>query len=211
MQLKQSEIRDRRLLFQVVRELKSRFGESEIGRVVELGGGNGTNLLLLKKYLNISEAISIDLFSPQARSPKIAYRTGSIEDLSEFQDDSVDLVLMLEVIEHLVDPDLVTSQVRRILRSDGVLLITTPNLSALSNRLMLLAGYLPLGMEVSTKRAFGRPVVEGKVVGHLRVYTFNALLEFIRYYGFEIDSAFTVPELRKSRFCLLVGAFNAIE
>lgn len=45
-------------------------------------------------------------------------------------DERVDLVLALEVIEHLVNPDHMLREARRVLRSGGSLVISTPNLAS---------------------------------------------------------------------------------
>lgn len=44
----------------------------------------------------------------------------------EFDDGSFDSVLLGEVIEHLVDPERILAEARRVLRPDGVLVLTTP-------------------------------------------------------------------------------------
>jgi len=55
----------------------------------------------------------------------------SAEELS-FPPESFDAVVMLEVIEHLLNPLHVLTLVRRVLRPKGLLVITTPNFNALS-------------------------------------------------------------------------------
>jgi ubiquinone/menaquinone biosynthesis C-methylase UbiE len=44
-----------------------------------------------------------------------------------FKDRSFQVITCFEVIEHIPKPDLLLSEIRRILRTDGVLLLTTPN------------------------------------------------------------------------------------
>jgi SAM-dependent methyltransferase len=95
---------------------------------------------------------------------------------------SCDVVLLCEVIEHLVDTDRVLAEARRILRPDGLLVVTTPNLGAWFNRLMLLAGRQPVFTEVSTRRIYGR--AGSIVVGHLRLFTTRALTEMLADSGF---------------------------
>ena len=68
-----------------------------------------------------------------------------------------DVVIMSEVIEHLVDPDSVLDEVRRVLRPGGTLLLSTPNLAAWYNRGLLALGVQPVFTEVSLRGVFGRP------------------------------------------------------
>lgn len=43
------------------------------------------------------------------------------------EDNSVDVVISLETIEHLDKPEVFVSEVRRVLKSDGVFVVSTPN------------------------------------------------------------------------------------
>lgn len=97
-------------------------------------------------------------------------------------DGVADVVIMSELIEHLVDPDGAVQEARRVLRPDGSLLLSTPNLAAWYNRGLLAAGIQPVFSEVSLRGVFGRP---GRVVaGHLRLFTRRALTQFLAVNGF---------------------------
>ena len=78
-------------------------------------------------------------------------------------DSSVDIVIMSELIEHLVDPDRHLDEAWRVLRPGGTLLLSTPNLAAWYNRVLLACGIQPLFTEVSLRGIYGRPGTE--VVG----------------------------------------------
>jgi methionine biosynthesis protein MetW len=99
---------------------------------------------------------------------------------------TVDVVVLTQVIEHLVDTDGLVEEIMRILKPGGTLLLSTPNLGAWFNRIMLLLGRQPVFTEVSFRRVFGRP---GTVLaGHLRLFTTRALVEFLAFHGFaDID------------------------
>ncbi len=56
---------------------------------------------------------------------------------------SFNTVLFCEIIEHLVAPDRTLGKVVELLAPGGLLLVTTPNLASLGNRLRLLRGKTP--------------------------------------------------------------------
>jgi len=93
-----------------------------------------------------------------------------------------DVVIMSEILEHLVDPDSVLEEVRRVLRPGGTLLLSTPNLAAWYNRGLLAVGVQPVFTEVSLRGVFGRP--GSQVAGHLRLSTRRALVGLLAARGF---------------------------
>jgi len=60
--------------------------------------------------------------------------------LPMFHDDFFDLVTMLHVIEHLCSPYNVLKEVHRVLRPEGKLVVSTPNLNAIARLLLKLIG-----------------------------------------------------------------------
>lgn len=99
-----------------------------------------------------------------------------------FPDGAFDVVMMNEVVEHLVEVDRAVAEARRVLTPGGFLLLSTPNLAAWFNRLLLAVGIQPVFSEVSRQGIYGRPGSE--VVGHLRLFTHRALREFLAAHGF---------------------------
>jgi SAM-dependent methyltransferase len=95
---------------------------------------------------------------------------------------SQDVVVMSELIEHLVDTDGALREARRVLRPGGSLVLSTPNLAAWYNRVLLAFGVQPVFTEVSLHGIYGRPGHE--VAGHLRVFTRRALAELLAANGF---------------------------
>jgi len=68
-------------------------------------------------------------------------RAGDLRDALPFDDDSFDLILFSEVLEHFdFHPLAFFKELRRILKPGGKIIITTPNLCRLNNILSLLAG-----------------------------------------------------------------------
>ncbi|MET0238614.1 MAG: bifunctional 2-polyprenyl-6-hydroxyphenol methylase/3-demethylubiquinol 3-O-methyltransferase UbiG [Sphingobium sp.] len=67
----------------------------------------------------------------------IDYRAGSVEalDIAPF-----DIVTCMEVIEHVEDPALFISHLARLVRPDGLLILSTPNRTPLSRLAMITVG-----------------------------------------------------------------------
>lgn len=162
--------------------------------VLDLGCGAGANTLALFGQDEGVQVQGLDISFPATqvyvRSTGRPALVGSGEALP-LRTHSLDLVVCNDVIEHLVDPDAFMQEVRRVLRPDGHLVLSTPNLAAWFNRLALLAGFQPAFSEVSFRRIFGRPGSD--VVGHLRLYTPRALLPFLDFHGFRVVEAAAAP------------------
>ena len=67
----------------------------------------------------------------------IDYRAGSVEGLG---DEKFDLVTSLEVIEHVTDPAAFIAGLTRALAEDGLLILSTPNRTALSRLALITVG-----------------------------------------------------------------------
>jgi SAM-dependent methyltransferase len=174
--------------YNVISDLAARNVSCKKGSLLDIGCGDGSFVARFKRRC---EVIGIDV---SQRAVALAKRTGidarrvdiSCEVLP-FEDQYFDVVYMGDIIEHLLNPDFAITEVFRVTRSKGFLVLSTPNLASWLNRLLLLFGMQPLFSEVSTVRHFGR---HGRrdftPVGHLRLFTCNALKEFLTYYGFTI-------------------------
>lgn len=180
-------------LDRLFREIESAGGH-ELGTVLDFGGDTGVTLSLMASRLSIRRPVCYDLVAPAEPLPAIEYVQGSWEELARtVPEGSVDVVLAEEVIEHIFDPDTLIERFRRLLAPRGLLVITTPNLSSAVNRIGLLLGRQPGGTEVSTRAMFsGKGVVPGPVAGHIRVFTFGALLDFLRFHGFTVLKGYTM-------------------
>lgn len=155
-------------------------------RLLDLGCGAGGNAAALAAALGVDRPVGLDWAAPalrRAAADGVVAVQGAIDGADlPFRDCAFDVVVMSEVIEHLVDTDHAVAEARRVLRPGGWFLVTTPNLAAWFNRVLLLGGVQPAFSEVSTTRVYGRPGTE--VVGHLRLFTRRALVAFLAGAGF---------------------------
>jgi SAM-dependent methyltransferase len=184
---KRRELTERGATYWIVRDLGELFPTHQIGRVLEVGGEYAPTLTIVAGAFAVTEAVSCDLVVPAQGTQSITYLRASIEHLAaRLQPRTFDVILLIDVIEHLYDPDAALDEIRQLLSPDGVLVLVTPNLTAWFNRLMFLLGLMPFSMEVSTRGVFGRPGFGQRPVGHIRVFTVRAMREFLRASGFEV-------------------------
>jgi methionine biosynthesis protein MetW len=105
-----------------------------------------------------------------------------IEDAASlpFDEDSFDVVVASEVFEHLFDPLAAVVEARRVLRRDGVLLVTVPNVAHWRVRadLALLGRWHPGGDDLSVAEPWRDP--------HLRFFTPRTLGAMLRRAGFDV-------------------------
>jgi ubiquinone/menaquinone biosynthesis C-methylase UbiE len=65
---------------------------------------------------------------------EIEFKQGDLNQGLPFEDTSFDYVVMLEVIEHLQNPYFVLREISRVLKKEGILLLSTPNILNLKSR-----------------------------------------------------------------------------
>lgn len=160
------------------------------GRLVDLGAGDGYVTGRLGEAAAVALAVSVDVAAPAPLAPHTrpvsrvaAYVPGPLP----FRAGSFDLVVSLECIEHLHDPDALLEEARRLLAPGGHLVLSTPRLDSLLVVASLLAGTQPPGVEASSRRRYGAPVGEQRPSGHLHVFTRRAMVQALAANGFELD------------------------
>jgi SAM-dependent methyltransferase len=133
--------------------------------------------------------VSLDQF---CRYEGIRIEHADIErDPLPLDNESVDAVLLTEVIEHLWhDPLFALTEINRVLKCEsGILIVSTPNLTSLRNRLNFLCGKIQKVIEhpfVSFLKA--RRVGH---LGHCRLYAPGELATMLQLFGFEPSLWFT--------------------
>ena len=164
-------------------------------KILDLGCGPGELGSSVRRLLPEARTVGLEWSLPSCRTAKgrgIPVVQASLDGVDlPFSSKAFDAVILKEVIEHLVDTDQVLAEARRVLVPGGLLLITTPNLAAWFNRILLLIGVQPVFSEVSLKGIYGRPGSDP--VGHLRLFTKRALVDLLHAHGFpEVDVRGTV-------------------
>jgi 2-polyprenyl-3-methyl-5-hydroxy-6-metoxy-1,4-benzoquinol methylase len=150
--------------------------------ILDIGCYDGTFLSLLKNQGNKLFGLDAsDWAIAEARKKGLKIHQYFFNDQAHlpFDDNSIDIIIAGEIIEHIYDTDFFLEEIRRVLKSNGKLLISTPNIASLGKRILLLFGISPL-IELSLN--------EPGSVGHIRYFTFKTLGKLIRKHKFKIIS-----------------------
>jgi len=152
--------------------------EEQPGRLLDIGCAGGELATLLQSEgWNVEGADREPALVETAQARGIPARCADFDDGALPWDSATfDAVVAGEVIEHVLDTDHLLREASRVLRPNGVLIITTPNLASLENRIRLLLGRYPMWMD------------HGIVgTGHLRYYTPRILRRQLEQHGFRVE------------------------
>ena len=136
--------------------------------------------------------ISASAIKKAANKKNIHYKVANFNFARNmYKNNSLNFIIAGEVIEHLENTDNLITECKKYLKEGGYLLITTPNLVAWYERILLMFGLMPFMAEVSLKsRIFGKKIIydifrkkESEPVGHLRLFNPSALKELGEYHG----------------------------
>lgn len=163
------------------------------GPVLDVGAGDGFFLELLKKKRGIQgKGVDLSAVASEKAAQKgieVCIADLALEDLP-FEDASFATVVLLDVIEHLFQPELLLAKAAK--KSSSDIIVSVPNFSSLPARLQALLGRVP---ENNTPRK-----------GHVYWFTWEKLKKMLEAEGFEIvDTRFNS---NFTRFPFVGGIFR---
>jgi SAM-dependent methyltransferase len=113
-----------------------------------------------------------------------------------FGDESFDAIISLATIEHLINTDHFVRELRRLLRPDGCLYLSTPNY----------AGLLVMRPLLWSGRSFHNPLDPHdryEFFAHVRYFTYRTLREYVESFGFALDTVYLGLPAESSTFLRL--------
>jgi len=165
----------------------------EAKRILDIGSNMSTVSFLKDTFphaeifsLNIDEK-ALEEIRRNDKSVKTIFC--DCQDMRVFKNNFFDLIFSNQVLEHVIYPEKCLHECYRILKSDGIMILTTPNLASWQNRSFLLFGYQPSNYTVSSEfKNLGLPkfIKKKNLYDHPRVFTIRALKELLEEIGFEI-------------------------
>lgn len=110
-------------------------------RILDLGCGDGN---VSQLYLSKGKVTGLDISQTALNMAKKKGLSTLLHDLNKlplpFSNNSFDVIILTDVLEHVIDPLNLLIEINRIIISNGLLIITVPNFARLENRFRMLMG-----------------------------------------------------------------------
>ncbi len=167
----------------------SNFSGLPKGKILDLGCGEGEYSKRLKD--SGFDVISGDIDSARFKyKDEIGFKYCDITNKLPFADNTFDYVLLLEVIEHLRNPYAVISEINRIIKENGFLILSTPNILSLKSRFRFI---FEGGYEYFREPPFDQAKNSNEVIFnlHLMPHRYHELEYLLSASGFKVYGIFT--------------------
>lgn len=119
-----------RRTFEVLEAIQQ-FAKSPVHDIIDLGTADGRMLAHIQEKYPQSKCVGVEYsqelvnFS-KARFPALNVVQGDIESLN-FQEETFDVAVATAVIEHVPSPEKALEEIKRVLRPEGILILTSPD------------------------------------------------------------------------------------
>lgn len=185
----------------IISNLSSYVGKNAVV-YLDCGCADGDITLKIANTLNTKIILSIELLPYYGKLSRKKGITVYLTDLNKklpFSSNSIDVITALQVIEPIIEIDLFLSELKRVLKKNGLLILTTENLASWHNVFSLLRGNQPYsGPYISKKVSLGRCTIKANpdtprtidkndMPGHTNVMTTKTLAALCKGFGFTIE------------------------
>lgn len=133
-----------------------------------------------------------------AENQNIIALLGDVQKKLPFKSNFFDVISANQIIEHLVDLDTFFSEIKRVLKSQGYLVISTENLTSCHNIFSLVLGSQAFSQAISRVLNIGNPLrihpkrrnLSSTSGMHIKILSFRGLKELAQIHGFRIKKSF---------------------
>lgn len=168
---------------QILRKVVDLLAKEKPGSLLDVGAGTG---FLSQKLADLGFAVSAcDIDPSQFQVAKIPIKKANLGVKLPYRTNSFDYITCTEVIEHLENPWQGCRELARVLKKDGLLILTLPNFSNLVSRwVFFVRGNFRYFDDWTWKHW-----------GHINPITFTELSKILTSVGFEIEAVQTQKEI----------------
>lgn len=154
------------------------------GKLLDIGCGDGSFAELLRRIGYDVWGIEVDKqLSNLAKKRGVKTIHGSFLKRFPFKSNFFDILFAGEVIEHTIDDDYFLHECFRVLKKGGLLVLTTPNLVSLGNRLRMFVGRLPTAYQPYHYRIYNVLLIKNKIGNaRFKITKFSASHVLISHY-----------------------------
>lgn len=151
----------------------------EKGKILDVGCSSGVFLNMAKSrgWETVGIDISKDFVNYAKKNFELDVRLGYLEDFS-FEENSLDVITLWDLVEHLTEPNKLLIEVYRILKPGGIILILTPDQDSLIKKIT----------DLSYKISFGKwktPVSVVYDIHHLYYFSIRNITKLLNKIGFK--------------------------
>lgn len=118
-----------------------------LDNVLDIAAGSGTDLKLVREVAPEASLKALECYTPNIQKLEAAgiaaFDCNLERDRFPFADESLDLIIANQTLEHTKELFWIFSEVSRTIKVGGHLIVGVPNLASLHNRLLLAAGRQP--------------------------------------------------------------------
>lgn len=178
--------------------LKSLIEPQEKAKILDIGVYRAELIIERVKNIKKPEIYAIDMDDQAVNSCKkmgIKATKYNIEKGLPYNAKYFDIVSANQIIEHLVGIDLFISEIYRVLKPKGYLILSTENLSSWHNLFALLLGWQAFSQHISTKKNVGNPLKLNLELGnlhdhHIKIFTPRGLKELAQMNHLKVEGQF---------------------
>ncbi len=113
-------------------------------KVLDVGCGDGEfSVMILNMGHEVHGIDSKPDLVACARRKGIKAKVADVRKGLPYEDENFDLVYAAEILEHIYDTEFFLKEVYRVLKKDGAVILTVPNIACLPNRIRMIFWSIP--------------------------------------------------------------------
>jgi 2-polyprenyl-3-methyl-5-hydroxy-6-metoxy-1,4-benzoquinol methylase len=176
--------------------------------VLDVGCSDGQKTVIFNSKINSNTIIGIDDVPKRVNSAKkknLIIKNSNLENKWPISNNSIDVIVSNQVIEHIIDTDSFIQETLRVLKPNGYCVISTENLSSWHNIFALILGFQDFSHHTIKKTHINNPYslhfgektlswtkkdnsgADDSKHPHTKIFTLRSLVKSFEAYGFKFE------------------------